>query len=775
MGTFTAVPCPSCNHPMRVSPKILPLLILWLTLFLRLSQPHNQAIFADEGINLYWAQEFAQNHSQNYPLLMDGRFLFGVFLGSVGIFGPAPLYYGRLLIGLCALLGGAASISLGQRLGGWRTAAWAGLLYALLPHALFHERQALTDPLMAVAGAVAIAAIVALTTPRPRQTALLILTASLGLAAAFLFKPSGLVYTFAPPLVMLIWPRTAAAVTKQAAVLVLALAAILGFLWLMAPHLGVDDGRLATQNLGLIHCPPIACQLDPRAQWAEMQATLPDVPSFLATYYGWPLLALAIAAWPLGRARPRTQRLTLFLLTLAAAFLLFFLLAGRYQLVGRYLLPLAVPLVVLAGYGVQKVGERWAGWRGTAVVCLALAFGFSRALLLVAQPTAALLAGFDRHQYVTGSVAGLPFQQAAQAIGDETAAPLILTRHFMRYSLAAFFDPRVGQVQNPWEVTWAAVLERLAQDGAVYLVDEVPPDTAASRTAWVYPYQAGQSAIRVRPIRTGAAEATAALYEFIYAPPVEIAADYTHLANQLNGLPAPAVVATYPPHQLALLQPLLAAHLTPFALEAGSGARPWVVAEVVDGLGTAVPTAERLEVVFLAETGLDPQRQVETWLNQHCFRTAERWVGALRWVSYGCAPPAVAQSWVLDLDFGEGIVLETAELLDATPTAGELVRVRLGWRAEGVVARPYKLFAHLFDANGIVAQYDGQPVGELRPTTSWQVGERIVDQFAIQLPADVRPGMYQLRIGLYDEATQTRLTTAEGAEFWVGGEVRVGE
>ncbi|MDA0245974.1 MAG: hypothetical protein OT477_21390 [Chloroflexi bacterium] len=43
------------------------------------------------------------------------------------------------------------------------------------------------------------------------------------------------------------------------------------------------------------------------------------------------------------------------------------------------------------------------------------------------------------------------------------------------------------------------------------------------------------------------------------------------------------------------------------------------------------------------------------------------------------------------------------------------------------------------------------------------------------MPADVRLGIYQLRIGLYDEATQTRLTTAEGAEFWVGGEVRVGE
>ena len=50
-------------------------------------------------------------------------------------------------------------------------------------------------------------------------------------------------------------------------------------------------------------------------------------------------------------------------------------------------------------------------------------------------------------------------------------------------------------------------------------------------------------------------------------------------------------------------------------------------------------------------------------------------------------------------------------------------------------------------------------------------------QFALRLPADLAPGAYQLRIGLYDPATLARLPVrlADGAtaEFYVGGTVNV--
>jgi hypothetical protein len=106
-----------------------------------------------------------------------------------------------------------------------------------------------------------------------------------------------------------------------------------------------------------------------------------------------------------------------------------------------------------------------------------------------------------------------------------------------------------------------------------------------------------------------------------------------------------------------------------------------------------------------------------------------------------------------------------------------LVRLRLTWQALSLISEPYKVFIHIYEGDHILAQHDGQPVGELRPTTTWQVGESIVDQFAIQLPPDAAPANYQLRIGVYNLNTQERLpmTLPDGtqAEFFVGGSLQI--
>ncbi len=81
------------------------------------------------------------------------------------------------------------------------------------------------------------------------------------------------------------------------------------------------------------------------------------------------------------------------------------------------------------------------------------------------------------------------------------------------------------------------------------------------------------------------------------------------------------------------------------------------------------------------------------------------------------------------------------------------------WQANSETPTSYRVFVHLIAPDGtILAQSDGEPANWSRPTTSWLPGEIISDEHTLTLPADLPEGT-QLRIGLYDPATQQRLST----------------
>ncbi len=95
----------------------------------------------------------------------------------------------------------------------------------------------------------------------------------------------------------------------------------------------------------------------------------------------------------------------------------------------------------------------------------------------------------------------------------------------------------------------------------------------------------------------------------------------------------------------------------------------------------------------------------------------------------------------------------------AAEHSGDTLNVTLFWRASAAMARDYTVFVHLLDANGaVVAQHDGQPTWQLpMPTSTWQPGETLRDNHPITLPADLPPGEYQLRVGVYFWQTLERL------------------
>ena len=62
---------------------------------------------------------------------------------------------------------------------------------------------------------------------------------------------------------------------------------------------------------------------------------------------------------------------------------------------------------------------------------------------------------------------------------------------------------------------------------------------------------------------------------------------------------------------------------------------------------------------------------------------------------------------------------------------------------------------------------DDRPGGGSLPTTRWQPGWRILDEYQIALPADLPPGQYTLETGFY---------RADGARLPADGtSVRLGE
>ena len=70
-----------------------------------------------------------------------------------------------------------------------------------------------------------------------------------------------------------------------------------------------------------------------------------------------------------------------------------------------------------------------------------------------------------------------------------------------------------------------------------------------------------------------------------------------------------------------------------------------------------------------------------------------------------------------------------------------------------------------------MAQRDAEPADNLRPTTTWEPGEQIEDNYGIVVPPDLPAGNYTLEIGMY--AGETRATFEGQGNHLVLGQIQV--
>jgi 4-amino-4-deoxy-L-arabinose transferase-like glycosyltransferase len=89
---------------------------------------------------------------------------------------------------------------------------------------------------------------------------------------------------------------------------------------------------------------------------------------------------------------------------------------------------------------------------------------------------------------------------------------------------------------------------------------------------------------------------------------------------------------------------------------------------------------------------------------------------------------------------------------------GQTVHLTLFWQALQSMKEDYTVFTHLIDKEGnIWGQKDNPPVGGFYPTSQWEKGEVVRDQYDIAISPEVLPGEYRLEVGMYLAETGERL------------------
>lgn len=130
------------------------------------------------------------------------------------------------------------------------------------------------------------------------------------------------------------------------------------------------------------------------------------------------------------------------------------------------------------------------------------------------------------------------------------------------------------------------------------------------------------------------------------------------------------------------------------------------------------------------------------------------------------APPVYAPRHTTRYVLSDRVSLIGYDLSQDRVQPGEAIELTLYWRAERALHAEYHVFVHVTQTGPPVAQSDGPPANGAYPCTLWLPGEVVKDSHRVHLPADVAPGEYEIRVGMYDLADSQRLWVRESA----GGE-----
>lgn len=247
-----------------------------------------------------------------------------------------------------------------------------------------------------------------------------------------------------------------------------------------------------------------------------------------------------------------------------------------------------------------------------------------------------------------------------------------------------------------------------------------------------------------------------------YTDPAFARDDYRGMVRTINALATPQdAILLDAPGQRDVFTYYYRGDLPVLALPAQ---RPPLPAETIADLAADLAGKRRVYALFWATDESDPQRIVETWLDQNAYKVQDAWQGNVRFVIYSL-PQATAPMQPLAVAFAPLADLAGLALSVPALPSGEVLEITLRWQVKAASSQRFKVFLQLLDgSNQVWAQRDAEPAGESRPTSTWQPGEVIEDRHGLLIAPGTPPGRYRLIAGLYDAATGVRLRTSD-ADF----------
>jgi hypothetical protein len=128
--------------------------------------------------------------------------------------------------------------------------------------------------------------------------------------------------------------------------------------------------------------------------------------------------------------------------------------------------------------------------------------------------------------------------------------------------------------------------------------------------------------------------------------------------------------------------------------------------------------------------------------------------------------PQLAPQFTHKATVGDGIALMGYDVQPSTPQPGDILYVQYHWRVTAPPSADWTVFTHVLHiapdgTETLVAGFDSPPGAGTLPTSRWQPGWRILDEYQVSLPAELAADEYTLRTGLYRNAEQGLLPLGE--------------
>jgi len=112
----------------------------------------------------------------------------------------------------------------------------------------------------------------------------------------------------------------------------------------------------------------------------------------------------------------------------------------------------------------------------------------------------------------------------------------------------------------------------------------------------------------------------------------------------------------------------------------------------------------------------------------------------------------------VNFNFGNRIALIGYDMDRRTASPGETIHLMLYWQGLAEMKEDYSVFTHVLgEENRIWAQKDSWPKGGDAPTSTWEPGQTIGDEYELVIHPDTPPDVYDVEIGLYLAETGDRL------------------